>query len=283
MNVTSKIRELIKAALNEDCSEGDLTTLGLGIAEIKLKAAVIAKQKGVLSGLEIFKEVFNIIGDVDFKSALEDGARFDDGSEIVKIEGNSDVILSAERVALNLLSHLSGVATLTSEFVDVASRSNIKIYDTRKTTPLIRELEKYAVRAGGGHNHRANLTQTLMIKDNHINIFRKKYKEEDYILEMFRMLKEKYPKKELILEVHNISEWIQAMELDFDVIMFDNWNIKDIESALRMVKKRRSQIEISGNITLEQLENIVGLGIDRISLGRITHSAPACDFSLEIL
>ncbi|MDP8216947.1 MAG: carboxylating nicotinate-nucleotide diphosphorylase [Candidatus Kaelpia imicola] len=283
MKITSSIRNLIKAALDEDCAAGDLTTLGLGIAGLKLKAVVIAKQKGVLSGLDIFKEAFTIIGDVGFKTKLKDGACFDSGLKIITIEGNSDVILSVERVALNFLSHLSGISTFTEKFVDVIGHNKIKIYDTRKTTPLIRELEKYAVKVGGGYNHRVNLSQALMIKDNHINIFRKKYRGEDYILEMVRILREKYPQKELVLEVHNLSEWMQAMKSDPDVVMFDNWNAEDIEVALKLLEKKNFQIEISGSIRLEQLERIINLGVDRISLGRITHSAPACDFSLEIL
>jgi nicotinate-nucleotide pyrophosphorylase (carboxylating) len=283
MNITPRIKEFIKAALNEDRAEGDFTTLGLGIRDLEIEAVVIAKQRGILAGLEIFKEIFNVAGDIDCASDLKDGSWFEDGSEIIKLKGCSETILSAERVALNLLSHLSGIATFTSKFVEVIGHSDIKVYDTRKTTPLMRELEKYAVKIGGGYNHRLNLSQALMVKDNHINIYRKIYKGEDYILEIVKLLKKSYPEKELILEVHNLSEWIQAMKSDPDVVMFDNWNAEDIEVALKMVKERRFQVEVSGNIKLEQLEKIVELGVDRISLGRITHSAPVCDLSLEVL
>ncbi len=283
MKITPQIKSLIKIALDEDCAGGDLTTLGLDITGLELRAVIIARQKGVLSGLDIFKEVFNVVGDVRFQTNFKDGDCFDNDLEIITIESNSEVLLSAERVALNFLSHLSGISTFTKKFVDVIGHNKIKIYDTRKTTPLMRELEKYAVRMGGGYNHRSDLAQALMVKDNHINMFKKKYQGEDYILKMVKMLKEKYPQKELILEIHDLSEWIQAMGSDPDVVMFDNWSIEDIEAALKMLEKKKFQIEISGNVKLEQIERIIDLGIDRVSSGRITHSAPACDFSLEII
>ncbi len=283
MKISPVVKDLIKKALKEDCASKDLTTYGLSIKDVKTKAVICAKQDGVLAGLDIAKEVFKTSGRVKFSSKHKDGFHFKNGSEIARIEAKASVILAAERVAVNLLSHLSGIATFTDKFVKVVTNNKIKIYDTRKTLPLMRELEKYAVRVGGGHNHRMNLEESLMIKDNHINIYKKKYKSQDYIIKMMQILKKRYPGKKIILEVHNLSEWIQAMKVKPDVVMFDNWSPEDIDMALQMLNKRNFEIEISGSIRLKQLERILSLGIDRISLGRITHSAPAVDFSLEIV
>ncbi|MDD5614054.1 MAG: carboxylating nicotinate-nucleotide diphosphorylase [Candidatus Omnitrophica bacterium] len=282
MNITPDIKMLIKNALLEDSSDNDLTTKGLNISGADIKAVVVAKQEGVLCGLDVLREVFKAAGSVAIKTCLKDGMRFKKNSNIAYLKGKARPIISAERVAINFLSQLSGIATFTGKFVNVVSANKIKIYDTRKTTPTLRRLQKYAVKTGGGYNHRFNLSDSLMIKDNHIEIFKKKYGKDDYMLAMIKMLRNKYPRKELIVEVHNLSEWMQVVKTRPDVVMFDNWSAEDIEVALKMLKNKKFEIEISGSIKLEQLERIIELGVDRVSLGRITHSAPAIDFSLEI-
>jgi len=282
MKVTNGLKSFIKEALKEDRVERDITTSGLGISGLKVRAVIYARQKGVLCGLDITKEVFKSLGEIKWVSNFKDGMHFKNGEEIASLEGKARIILGAERVAVNILSHLSGIATFTEKFVNVVNSNKIKIYDTRKTTPLMRKLEKYAVRVGGGYNHRMNLSDALMIKDNHISAFRKKYKKEDYMFKMIEVLRNKYPAKELIVEVHNLAEWMQVIEAKPDVIMFDNWNAENIKVALKMLKKKKFEIEISGSIRLKQLEKIIKLGVNRVSLGSITHSVPACDFSLEI-
>lgn len=284
MKITPDIKRLITRALTEDAVLCDFTTTGLKIGELEITAVIYAGCDGILAGLDVCAQVFKTLGRIKWKPLMEDGCNFKSGDRIVEIQGRAKVILGGERTALNFLSHLSGVATFTSRFVHLVSGNKIRIYDTRKTLPGLRRLEKYAVKIGGGWNHRMDLSLALMIKDNHISCFKKIYHGDDYIIAMVNKLRQKYPRKELIVEVHNFQEWEQAIKACPDVVMFDNWKPEDIEIALKMVGKRRKfEIEISGNINLEQLEKIMELGIDRISLGKITHSAPAIDFSLEVI
>lgn len=284
MKINPEIKSLITRALEEDSVSRDLTTQGLGINNIEIKAKICAGQAGKLAGLDIAREVFKTLGKIKWKKYKSDGDDFQPGDTIAELEGKAGIILGGERTALNFLSHLSGIATFTNRFVNLVSKNKIKIYDTRKTLPGLRIIEKYAVKVGGGYNHRLSLSRALMIKDNHIHTFKKIYFHHDYIVEMVKRLRKKYPKKELIVEVHNLDEWQQAIKVAPDVIMLDNWKPEDIEIAIKMAGKRRKfEIEISGNINLEQLEKILELGIDRVSLGRLTHSAPAVDFSLEVV
>jgi len=285
MKLTPEIKAIISHALKEDRVFRDYTTRGLSIENLNITAVIYAGVDGRLAGLDIAREVFKSLGKIKWSPVIEDGCDFRAGDEIVKINAKAEVILGGERTALNFLSHLSGVATFTKRFVELVSKNKIKIYDTRKTLPGLRKLDKYAVKIGGGYNHRIDLSQALMIKDNHVNSFRKVYPGSDYIVEMVRRLRKRYPGKELIIEVHGFQEWEQAIKACPDVVMFDNWKPEDIEIALKMIgkKRRKFEIEISGNINLEQLEKIMELGIDRISLGIITHSAPAIDFSLEVI
>lgn len=283
MKITPSLKSLIQSALKEDRIEQDVTTLGLDIKNLKIRACICSRQEGILAGLKLCRAVFSSLGRVKWESKFYDGQSFKNGDEIANLEGKADMILGAERVALNFLSHLSGIATFTEKFVKIVAHNKVRIYDTRKTIPLLRKLEKYAVKLGGGYNHRLDLSEAVMIKDNHSAIFRKKYFKEDYIVKMVKLLRKKYPKKELILEVHNLEEWLQAIEAKPDVVMFDNWESEDIEKALKMLSKKEFEIEISGQVNLNQLEKILKLGIDRISLGCITHSAPAIDFSLDVV
>ncbi len=282
MNITNSLKSYIKEALKEDKAEQDITTSGLEISGLKVKAVIYACQEGMLCGIDIAKEVFKSLGEIKWISNFKDGMHFRKGEEIAVLEGKAKVILGAERAAINILSHLSGIAAFTEKFVNFVACNKIKIYDTRKTTPLMRKLEKYAVRTGGGYNHRMDLLNVLMIKDNHISVFRKKYKKDNYIIQMVDILRKKYPDKEMVLEIHNMGEWIQAVKVKPDVVMFDNWSFEDIRQALKMYKKREFEIEISGNISFKQLDEIMKLGVNRISLGCITHSAAALNFSLEV-
>lgn len=283
MKLPSDIKTLVRSALEEDKAQSDITTLGLGIGSLGVEAKIVAKEKGVLAGLEVAILVFKSLGKVNYESNFEDGAELKIGDEVLSLKAKAGVILSGERTALNFLSHLSGVATATKRLQGRLPEKKIKIYDTRKTIPGLRILEKYAVRMGGGYNHRLDLSRSIILKDNHINIFREIHPEDDYLVQMVRKLRRKYPAKELILEVHSLEEWRQAIEAEPDVVMFDNWKIEDIKSALRMLKGRRKfEIEISGRVNLSQLQKLRDLKIDRISIGSITHSAQALDFSLEI-
>ncbi|MDP8253534.1 MAG: carboxylating nicotinate-nucleotide diphosphorylase [Candidatus Kaelpia aquatica] len=282
MKITPDVKTLIAQALQEDSVKHDFTTFGLGVKDLKIKAALLTQQDGILCGFDVFKEVFKACGEVKWSSEFKDGMCFKKGYKITHLEARAGTILAAERAALNFLSHLSGVATFTNTFVKLVKQRKIKIYDTRKTTPGLRGLEKYAVKIGGGYNHRFDLSGSMMIKDNHINIFQKEYLKDDYIIQMVKRLKKKYPHRALVLEVHTLGEWRQAMQVNPDVVMLDNWKPDDIETALKMLKKRLFEVEISGNIDFDKLKKVLSLGIDRISLGRITHSAPIVDFSLEV-
>lgn len=282
MKIDPPLRDFIKSVLEEDLEKGDLTTSGLGIQDLRVKACILAREEGVLAGLDVVHCVFKLLGRIKWESEFKDGDKFERGNEIARLEGKASVILGAERTALNFLSHLSGVATLTNKFVTKA-KGKVKIYDTRKTLPGLRKLEKYAVRVGGGCNHRMDLSQALMIKENHIAIFRKIYGGEDYLIQMIKRLRSKYPRRELIVEVKSFEEWEQVKGIPPTVVMFDNWCIDDLREALRSLREKKFEVEISGRIDLENIDSYLKLPIDRISIGCITHSAPIVDFSLEIL
>lgn len=274
-----KISNIIKQALIEDIGKGDITTNSVVPKSRIIKAKIIAKENGIIAGLNIAKETFKQLNNcILFKKKVQDGNFVKKGKIIAELQGNARAILTAERVALNFLQRLSGIATLTAEFVKLAGR--IKILDTRKTTPLMRKLEKYAVKVGGGVNHRFNLNDAILIKDNHIEI-------AGSVKEAIR--KAKQTEKKIEVEVKNIKEVKEALNEGVDVLMLDNMSIKNIKKAIKLAKKRKGKskkkvkIEVSGGMNLKNIKKIAKTGIDMVSIGALTHSAKSLDLSLEVV
>ncbi len=251
-----------------------------------IQAVIIAGEKGVLAGITVAMTAFVMLDHkVKFMPLVRDGQRIGPETQIAYIEGDAKAILGAERTALNFLSHLSGIATLTSRFVEASAPYKIKIMDTRKTTPGLRILEKYAVGVGGGSNHRMGLHDQILIKDNHL-----KATDENWDT-IFRTINE-YKKKrvKVEVEVQNIKQFRQALELNPDIIMLDNMGIRDIKKAVKLRNPLITgnwepvpKLEASGGVTLKNIKKIASTGVDMISIGALTHSAKAIDFSLEIV
>jgi len=261
----------LKLALKEDVGRGDITSTVLIAANRKARAAVWAKQGGVFCGASVFEEVYRLLDPrVRVERLLRDGQRFSKGAKLMRLEGPARSVLSGERVALNLLAHLSGIATCTREFVRRVRHSPVLILDTRKTTPLWREVEKYAVRMGGGKNHRLGLYDAIFIKENHRSFadFKK--------LAKFRGRFE--------IEVRNLKELREALKLEPGVILFDNFKPDALRQAVRLARKIQPQVilEASGGMTLENVVHYAAMGVDWISVGALTHSAPPLDFSMLI-
>ncbi len=276
----NKLDLIIRHALLEDIGKGDITS-ELTIPKNKIvKADIITKEDCVVCGMEVLERVFQIVDkNIKFTSLSEEGKKLKKGKTIALIEGKGYRILEAERVALNLLSHLSGIATKTREFVEMVKPHKVKITDTRKTMPGLRELQKYAVRIGGGFNHRMALDEMILIKDNHLQI-----------TEGYTQLP-KVPKGYKIeIEVENLEEFKHALKFKPDVIMLDNMNLDNIKKAVAIRDNTtftshhpRTKLEVSGGINLDNLKDISATGVDLISVGELTHSVKAIDFSLEIL
>lgn len=275
----NKLDLIIRHALLEDIGKGDITT-ELTIPKNKMvKANIIAKEDCVICGMEVLERVFQIVDkNIKFTPQAEEGKKVKSGKTIAVIAGKGFRILEAERVALNLLSHLSGVATKTREYVEMAKPHKVKITDTRKTMPGLRELQKYAVRIGGGFNHRMALDEMILIKDNHLQI-----------TEGYTQLP-KVPKGYKIeIEVESLEEFKHALKFKPDVIMLDNMSLDNIKKAAAIRDNTsftshhpRTKLEVSGGITLSTLKDIAATGVDLISVGELTHSVKAIDFSLDI-
>ena len=266
------IRNTAKRALNEDLYPyGDITSsLVKNNKFIKIK--LLSNQNAIIGGLLFVKSTFDLVDNkIKFKVKKKDGSQVKKGSLIATIEGNAKNILIAERVALNFLSHISGIATKTNNFVKLADNKS-KICCTRKTIPNLRVIQKYAVKLGGGINHRFNLSDEYLIKDNHIassNI-------RDLVL---LAIKNKKGRK-ITVEVDNLKQLKTIMGLKFNTVLFDNMTIKNLRAGVKIAKKYY-ETEASGNVNLKTIKSIVATGVDRISVGSITHSAPAVDFKLE--
>ncbi len=282
--ITKDIRKFLKTALQEDIGKRDITTETIFDQNFIINAHLIAKQGCILAGLPFFKEVFFILDrNVKISDFASDGCAIKKNSIVCSITGCIKPILAGERVALNIISHLSGIATLTNEFVK-RTQGKFRILDTRKTMPGLRILEKYAVRAGGGHNHRFNLSEMVLIKDNHINLWahHRGIDRKTAIKELISKAKKANISK-IEVEIESCEEAIAAAESGSDILMFDNTRISEIKRYLKIVGKKHPEIEISGRIGVRDIEKLVGLDIDFVSVGRITHSAAAVDFSLEIV
>lgn len=281
-------KRLIKEALREDIGCGDITTQMLIPKDKKIKAVLLLKEKAVVAGIDIAKKVFKTMdAAVTFKAKCSDGSLQNPGKIIAILEGRAKAILQAERTALNFLSHLSGVATLTHQFVQRVKPYKVKIMDTRKTIPGLRELQKYAVSVGGGYNHRMGLWDGVLIKDNHI-VASSVVRSPSSVEELVEMAKKRRPKSQKIeIEVKNLQEFRQALRAETDIIMLDNMKLSDIRQAVRIRNteygRRTTKIEVSGGVTLDNVRAIAKTGVDMISIGALTHSAKAIDLSLEVL
>jgi nicotinate-nucleotide pyrophosphorylase (carboxylating) len=270
------IEELVKKAVLEDAGSGDITTL-LTIPENQTgKATIVAKEPGVLAGINVAKLVFfDVDHELRFIGFLKDGKHFDKDSVIAEVAGRVRSILTAERTALNFLQRMSGIATLTRRYVDTVKGAKGKILDTRKTTPMLRELEKYSVRMGGGYNHRFGLHDMILIKDNHVRAVGG--------IRSAVMLARSGNVKGLLIEVEakTVSEAKQALELGVPRILLDNMTLPQIRSVVKMTRGH-TKLEASGGITLRNVRAIAKTGVNYISVGALTHSAPAVDISLEL-
>jgi nicotinate-nucleotide pyrophosphorylase (carboxylating) len=284
MNIEWKrIEKIIKDALKEDIGKEDITTEGIFKENFFVSADLICKSGGVLCGIEIFKKVFlSLSSDFSFNFKFKDGDFIGKNIIVGKIRGPIKELLMGERTALNFLQHLSGIATETRKIVE---KTKIKIYDTRKTTPNLRVIEKYAVKIGGGENHRFGLYDMVLIKDNHIKGIMEMEKIDKIsaiklaIEKVKKYVKGKY---KIEIEVENYKEALIALNEGVDIIMFDNAKINDIKKFSELKNKKNCEIEVSGNIDIKKLKKFENLKIDRISVGYITHSAKAVDFSLKI-
>ncbi|MBN1384636.1 MAG: carboxylating nicotinate-nucleotide diphosphorylase [Elusimicrobia bacterium] len=274
------INTIVKLALKEDIAKGDITTNTFIPKSIRRTARFVAKESGIICGLDIAKIAFKQLDkNIIYIKKTGDSQWVKKGQVLAVIKGNARAILTAERTALNFLQHLSGIATLTGKYVkEVKSeRSKVRICDTRKTTPLLRNPEKYAVRCGGGCNHRLNLSDMVMIKDNHI-------KSVKNLKLQVTSLKKHKPKIKIEIEARSFSQVKKFVVLKPDIIMLDNMELKEMLNSIKYIRKNSNcKIEISGNVSLNNLRKLVNIKPDIISIGKITHSAPALDISLELL
>ena len=269
--------EYIVRALKEDITSEDVTTNAIIRTSRQGKAELICKEQGILAGLDVFRRVFELLDDsAVFQSFFKDGDAVKKGDLIGLITGDVRAILSGERVALNYLQRMSGIATYTRSLADELTGCKTKLLDTRKTTPNMRPFEKYAVRVGGGCNHRYNLSDGILIKDNHINA-------AGGVKEAITLAKEYAPfVRKIEVEVENLEMLDQALEAGADIIMLDNMDDGTMGDAVKIVNGR-AETEASGNISKGRIRQIAELGVDYISVGALTHSAPILDISLKNL
>jgi nicotinate-nucleotide pyrophosphorylase (carboxylating) len=270
-----QVRYLIQAAIEEDIGRGDVTTEATIAEHVMSRARLIAKQELVLAGMEIFGEVYATLDSaIHIKSSYKDGDFLPAGTIIADLEGRSRSLLAGERVALNFLQRLSGVATLTRQFVDAVRGYNVEIVDTRKTTPGWRLLEKYAVRIGGGKNHRHDLGDGVLIKDNHI-VAAGGIKQA---VAMAR--KHSHHLLKVEVEVETLEQVEEALQASAEVIMLDNMSPALVADGVKLIG-RRAVVEASGGVSLETVTAMARTGVDLISVGKLTHSAPAADIHVE--
>lgn len=277
----SFIRPIIQSALREDIGRGDITSQAIAPSSLTGKACIIAEEEGILAGIEVAKEVFRLTSGekVEFISQLKDKDSLKGGLPVLILQTSALAILKGERVALNFLGRLSGIATLTKEYVDLASPFGTKILDTRKTTPNLRVLEKYAVRMGGGFNHRFGLDSGILIKDNHIRICGSLKKAVERIRQAIP------PFWKIEVEADGLSEVKEAVELGVEAIMLDNMGLKEIKKAVDLIRQQAKEIiiEASGGINLENVAEVAKSGVDLISVGSLTKAAKNLNMHLEIM
>ena len=278
-NITMKLNadELILAALKEDITSEDITTNSV-MPEYKAgEVELICKEDGVIAGLDIFKRVFELLDEgTEVTFFCKDGDFVANGQKLGIVKGDIRVLLSGERTALNYLQRMSGIATYTRKIADLLAGTKTKLLDTRKTTPNMRVFEKYAVKVGGGYNHRFNLSDGILLKDNHIGA-------AGGVKEAIFMAKEYAPfVRKIEVEVENLDMLKEALEAGADIIMLDNMSVEDMKEAVRLTAGK-AETECSGNVTKENIERLVDIGVDYISSGALTHSSPILDLSLKNL
>ncbi len=273
---------IVKLALREDVGSKDITSSSIIPKNLHIKADIEVQENGVLCGIEIAERVFRHVDEnLRFLPVASDGEAVEKGREIAYVEGSAASILIAERTALNFLSHLSGIATLTRAFVDKVKGTEAKILDTRKTTPNLRVLEKYAVTTGGGVNHRMGLYDQVLIKDNHLRILRKQSITSIVAAAKYQSLK----KTVIGIEVKNPKELAEALKSKVDYILLDNMPVELVRECVALRKQVGSRIpfEVSGGVRLDNVRAYAEAGVERISVGALTHGAPSLDISLDIV
>lgn len=280
MNLTTMLLnadDLILQAIKEDITSEDITTNAIMKQYQKGQAELLCKETGILAGLDIFARVFSLLDPTfSMESSYKDGDRIEKGTRIAVIYGDIRSLLSGERTALNFLQRMSGIATYTKEISSLLEGSSTRLLDTRKTTPNMRLFEKYAVTVGGGHNHRYNLSDGVLIKDNHINA-------AGGVREAVTLAREYAPfVRKIEVEVENLTMVAEALEARADIIMLDNMDAATMKEAVAMIGDK-AQTECSGNVTKENIKTLLDIGVDFISSGALTHSAPILDLSLKNL
>lgn len=277
--ITAKLNvdNLILQALREDISSEDVTTNAVMRTATPGEVELICKQDGIIAGMEVFTRVFELLDeDTVVESYVKDGEEVKNGQLLAKVKGDIRVLLSGERTALNYLQRMSGIATYTHQVAELLKGSNTKLLDTRKTTPNMRIFEKYAVKVGGGNNHRYNLSDGILLKDNHIGA-------AGSVTKAIEMAKEYAPfVRKIEIEVENLDMVKEALDAGADIIMLDNMTPEMMKEAVAMTRGK-AETECSGNITKENIEKIKDIGVDYVSSGALTHSAPILDVSLKNL
>lgn len=281
MEIPSSVKEIIRIALDEDIGNGDITTSLLIPEDHESRALIIAKGNFVVAGLPFAREVFYLLDSkINFNVFFNDGSKVRKGDIIADVYGKTRALLSAERVSLNILQRLSGIATLTNTYVEKVKDLSARIVDTRKTTPCLRFMEKYAVRMGGGSNHRFGLYDGILIKDNHIEAVGSVTGAVNAAMLGHHLAR-------IEVEVENLNDLKEAIGAGADVVMLDNMSIQDMKEAVKIAKKAGTGspplLEASGNVSLDNVRDIAETGVDLISIGAITHSAPAADISMKIV
>ena len=276
VTMTINVDDKIRLALQEDITGEDVTTAAIIRENTRSSVQLICKEDGILAGLPVFKRTFELLGETEFETFFNEGDHIKKGDLIATVTGDARILLSGERVALNYLQRMSGIATLTHSLVSELKGSHTKLLDTRKTTPGMRVFEKYAVKVGGGYNHRFNLSDGILIKDNHIGA-------AGGVKEAIRLAKDYAPfVRKIEVEVENLEMLEEALEAGADIIMLDNMSNDMMKEAVSLVNGR-AETECSGNVTKARLKEIAEIGVDYVSCGALTHSAPILDFSLKNL
>ncbi|GAW94092.1 carboxylating nicotinate-nucleotide diphosphorylase [Calderihabitans maritimus] len=271
------LSRIVRQALSEDLGTGDITTDSIVPGDRSGTAEIVAREQGLIAGMPVAEAVFEVLsGEVSFAARVEEGEWVEKGQVLAGLTGPVRAILKGERVALNFLQHLSGIATETARFVAAVNGFPARIVDTRKTTPGLRLLEKYAVRVGGGYNHRFGLYDAVLIKDNHI-------KAAGSISQAVSLVRQRVsPFVKIEVEVESLDQVREALNSGVDVIMLDNMSLEEMKTAVNMVAGK-ALVEASGGITLERVRQVAATGVDLISIGALTHSFKVLDISLELI
>ena len=271
------VSEVVLRALHEDCDgDGDVTSVATISAEQMSTLDFVARAPGVIAGMPVAAAVFAILGgsSIRMSSVIRDGESVQAGTVLGSIVGSTRVLLQGERPALNLLSHLSAIATATRAWADALSDSTTKVRDTRKTTPGMRILEKYAVRCGGGLNHRMNLSDAALIKDNHVVA-------AGGVARAYELIKQRYPNLPVEVEVDSMDQLAEALEVGADLVLLDNFTIEELKSAVDLTGGR-AKLEASGGFTFDHAKEVANTGVDFVAVGAITHSAPVLDIGADL-